>query len=564
MPIKLPPKTEFKTFPFEVKSIDEDQGLVTGYLSTFGNIDEQNDRVMPGAFRKTLLEAKARMDNGRRFLIPALWMHDPNDPIGGVVEAQEDEHGLLITMRLDITTNAQGHPNNPQATKVFSGFKQGYIDEMSMGYNAIQKDYENGIRNLKECRLVESSAVTMLFAANPEALVPASGVKSMGVVTIEKKTVCGDTSLPIGARDASWDGSEAHNEIVKWASDSDGNIDAAKMKQVHLQVDGDPEKITSYGYAFCDIVNGKPVINVGGVKACADALAGGRGADTEGEDIAGMRSKVDTLYARINKKYPDDPELSGTWNDKEKDKMKNKPTARKTFEEHYNEEMAQDLLTDWQDVLLCAFTCSVLDACKIGDTIESDVQDALEAFGKAVMGWVAQAQQYNLSQYLTDNAYSSADYTMQNGSRSSWGWMSRRDKPEGKVGARFSDDTKKALQQHADDLTSMADEHKTMSDQLAAQYKTMTKAMKDHADALQQKASDLTELWRSEGQGPAYADDPEENKDDKTSGTPNAQKSRREPPSQALPRTPKHQPVTTTEDEDLNALVAALATTWKK
>lgn len=557
--LKLPPKTEFKTFPFEVKSIDEDQGIVTGYLSTFNNIDEQKDRVLPHAFSKTIVEAKNRMQNGRKYLYPALWMHNPEEPIGGVVDASEDEHGLLVTMQLDITTNAQGIPNNPQATKVFSGFKQGYIDELSMGYNAIQKEYEGGIRNLKECRLVESSAVTMLFAANPDALVPASGVKSMGATELEEKTVCGDTSLPIGPRDESWDGSAAKKQIFEYATKEDGTIDATKAKKCFLQVDGDTSLKGSYGYPFCVVEDGSPRINVGGVKACAGALAGGRDASTEGEDIAGMRRKVDTMYSRINKKYPNDPELSGTWNDS--DKASKKPVDKKTFEENYAKAMCADLLEDWQDRLICALTNSVLDACKIGDTIESDVQDALTGFNKQVMQWVAQAQEYGLSQYLSDNSYtySPADYAMQNGSDS--GYMSRRDKPDAKVGARISSDTKQTLQDHADALKQMATEHKTLSDQLAAQQKSMTKAMNAHADMLEQKASDLTDLWKQEGQGDAYT------QDDTDSGKSNAQSDstkRREPSPQTLTRTPEPQPRTLTEDEELKALEAAFAGWTKK
>lgn len=182
----LPAKTEFKSFHFERKSIDENQGIITGYLSTFGNVDLQNDRVLKGAFSKTVTEGKSRMQT-RGLIWPVLWMHDPEQPIGKVTDAQEDDHGLLITAQLDITTNNAGIPNNPLATMVFSGFKSGFVDELSMGYIAIQKDYEKGVRVLKECAVLEASGVTSLFAANPEALVPASGVKSIMPPEKQKK-----------------------------------------------------------------------------------------------------------------------------------------------------------------------------------------------------------------------------------------------------------------------------------------------------------------------------------------------------------------------------------------
>lgn len=174
----LPPKTEFKSFQFERKSIDEDQGIVVGYLSTFGNVDLQGDRVQKGAFSKTVTEGKSRMQT-RGMIWPALWFHNPEQPIGKVIDVEEDDKGLLITAQLDISMTGNEF-NNPKAAMVFSGFKQSYISEMSMGYIAIQKDYDKqGIRNLKECAIVEASACTALFAANPEALVASSGVKSM-------------------------------------------------------------------------------------------------------------------------------------------------------------------------------------------------------------------------------------------------------------------------------------------------------------------------------------------------------------------------------------------------
>lgn len=561
--LKLPPKTEFKSFRFEIKSIDEDQGIVTGYLSTFGNVDSQQDRVIKGAFKKTILEAKSRMENGRRYLWPMLFMHDPEKPVGGYIDAEEDNDGLLVSAQLDIATNAQGIPVNPLAVMVFSGYKTGYIDEQSMGYNTIQKDYENGVRNLKECRIVEGSAVVMNFAANDQALVPASGVKAMGIAEIEHKTVCGDTSLPIGPRDEAWDGAAAKKQIFEYASKEDGTIDATKAKKCFLQVDGDTSLKGSYGYPFCVVEDGSPRINVGGVKACAGALAGGRGASTEGEDIAGMRAKVDTMYSRINKKYPNDPELSGTWN--EKDKASDTPVNKKTFASHMAEHMCQDLLEDWQDVYICTLTCAVMDALKIGDQPQSDIQDALNAFNEAVMNqFVAQAVQYNMAQYLADNSYtySPADNMIQNGS-DGYGYMSRHAKPDAKAGARFSADSKQTLQDHADALKQMATEHKTLSDQLAAQQKSMSKAMNAHADMLEQKANDLTDLWKNEGQGDAFAED-NTGKDTGKSTTQSDSTKRREPSPQTLTRTPTPQPRTLTEDEELKALEAAFAGWVKK
>ncbi len=187
MPVKpIAAQIEYKRFHFELKSVDEDQGIIEGYLSTFGNVDSGKDRVVKGAFKKTLTEAKSRMANqGKQLLWAVLWMHTPEQPLGKVLDAYEDTKGLYVKFWLDISMNAQGIPNNPLATMVFSGYKNGYIDSQSMGYKAIQKDYDGeGVRNLKEIQVWELSCVTSLFAMNDEAVVT------------DVKTAKGKTQMP--------------------------------------------------------------------------------------------------------------------------------------------------------------------------------------------------------------------------------------------------------------------------------------------------------------------------------------------------------------------------------
>jgi HK97 family phage prohead protease len=516
-------QVEYKTISFLVKSVDQDQGIVTGLASPTTNIDLQKDTVESGAYTKTLMEAQQRMQHGRRFMYATLWMHDPMQPTGGVISGHETPDGLEVTMKYDISTNAAGHPNNPIATMVFSGFKVGYIDELSIGYIPVKYDYDKqGVRHLREIQLIEISGVTMLFAANPEALVSASGVKSM---VCQTKSVCGDTSLPIGPRDASWDGSEAHNQIVTWATKDDGTIDTAKMKKVHLQCDGDADKITSYGYAFCNIEDDNPVINVGGVKACAGALSGARGADA-GSDTHAMQAKVETMYNRINKKYPDDPQLSPPW--KEDGKMNTKPIKLKTLLEHYNEEMAEDLIEDWRDVYVRALTGAIFDAFTIGDQPEQDISEVLDTFKELVLSkFVAQAIECDLSQYLADNnlSFNPSEYTMHNGSGGCYGYMTHSKRPDGKVGARISSATQQTLEEHQKCLHG---------------FKS---ALTKMATEIGQKASDLTQLWQEEDQGEPYGNDDNDGKS----------LTRREPPSSALSRQelqPLHK--STVDDDPIN------------
>src|SRR5947209_1354158 len=464
--------------PFEVKSIDENQGIVTGYLSTFGNVDLQNDRFIKGAFKKTLQEGKARRDKGRKCLYPALWMHSPEQRIGCVIDAVEDEHGLLITAQLDISTNAQGIPNNQTATMVFSGFKSGFVDEMSMGYHAIQKDFQGGVRNLKEVRLIEASAITALFAADPEALVPASGVKStlgdtetmdtkdINIEDMEIKGVCGNTSGPIGPRDESWDGAKAKGQIFAAAEKDDGTISASIAKKYFMYMDGDGSKKGDYSYPFW-YVGDSPHICVGAVKAVANAIQGARNAEAP----TGLKSKVETLYNRINKKYSDATPLTPPW--KDADKGGNSMPDRKDFNSLYQDAQAQSAYQSWCG-LINSFTGAMIQAFTIGDEPVEDMKTALEQLGAAVIAWAETSQQNGLSDYLSDQQGYGQDtpyipYSMRLGT------MARDEKPDTKSGATFSSTSKAKLDEHVNGL------------------KDVSKKLTSHAKDLEKKANSLTE-----------------------------------------------------------------------
>lgn len=496
---------EYKTVSFQVKSIDQKLGIVTGLASPVTNIDRQKDTVESGAYTKTLSEGQLRMQNGRRFMMACLWMHDPTQPTGGVIAGQELTDGLEVTMKYDISVNSAGIPNNSIATMVFSGFDQGYIDELSIGYVAIKYDYDKqGVRHLREVQLVEISAVTMLFAANPEALVPASGVKSM---TIQTKSVCGDTSLPIGPRDESWDGSKAEKQIFEYAVKDDGTIDASKAKKCFLQLNGDPTLKGSWGYPFTYIENGSPRIAVGGVKACAGALAGGRGASTEGEDVGGMRKKVETLYSKINKKYPDADQLEATWEDDDKT-MKDKP-QRKDFNTLLQVAASADCFEDWVD-LINVLTQSMIQIFGMGDQPKEDMTACIDQFREAVMAWVDDAVESDLAGYIDDRGYcdsygGNGPYVPYSARAGGYDYSSRHDAIAGKVGRVLSGANEGTLKQHQADMKDSLD------------------AMGEHMKAMYKSVNDLSGMYSSNQQ-----EDDEQNEDN--------EKSIRREPRQSLTR----------------------------
>lgn len=410
---------EQKDFTFQIKEFDDATGTVKGYLSTFNNIDEQGDRVRPGSFKRTLQSKyEYKKKHNKTYLMPLLWQHSSENPIGGYVEAKEDSVGLYVEFQVDMDVQ--------RGREAYSGLKKGYIFQQSIGYDVINAEYVKDpdgkmVRDLLELRLWEGSIVT--FPANELAVV--TSVKNTEV--LQTKGASGKTTWPLGSRTAAWDGSEAHNAIVKWATGDDGEIDQAKMKSVHFWYDESaPDKITSYKMLFCDVVSGDIKAMPRGIFACT----GGHGlavADIPSGDVDGVKAKIETYYKRMAKEFDDDT-IVAPWLEKDDGKSMNRRMQRKTFEDHYNDEAAQDLLEDWSDIWLCALTCAVFDAFTIGDQPASDISDAIDAFKASVMSkFIPQAQDCDLSGYLSGNAYS---YTpglssMQNGSSSGYyGYMS--------------------------------------------------------------------------------------------------------------------------------------------
>ena len=470
---------EAKSFHFQIKDFDDAQGIVRGYLSTFDNVDEGGDRVRPGAFKRTLQNKFAyKQKHSMKYLMPLLWQHDTNRPIGGYTDAKEDTIGLFVEIQLDLDVQ--------QGQEAYSGLKKGYIFQQSMGYDCLQSEYVKDadgqmVRDLLEVRLWEGSVVT--FPMNPEAMV--TNVKHM-----HTKTITGNTSGPIGPRDESWDSGKAEKQIWDAAAKDDGTITASTAKKYFMVQDGDGSKKGDYSYPFW-YVGDSPHICVGAVKAIAGAIQGSRGASAPD----GLKGKVETLYSRINKKYSDDPQLTPPWSGDGKGK---RSMQKKTLIEHYNEEMSEDLLEDWQDVYVCSLTAAIFDAFVIGDTVQTDISDALDAFKELVMGkFVVQAVECGLSQYLSDNDFSfnPSESTIHNGGDTYpmyGGYMSSRRRLARKAGRAISASNADKIQASADGLHDAAD--------------TAMAAMKEHTKAVHSAANDLATIIQ--GSEPAYGTDP--------------------------------------------------------
>ena len=148
---------EQRMFDLDIRRFSQEDGTFEAYISTWETVDSFGTRFKKGAFKKTIKERLTKND------IKLLWQHDINEPIGLVIGAIEDEHGVLIHGKLDV-----GVPRADQARQQMGS---GTINQFSFGFDIIkqQRNKDDGFMDVLEVRLWEASPVT--FGANPETSV---------------------------------------------------------------------------------------------------------------------------------------------------------------------------------------------------------------------------------------------------------------------------------------------------------------------------------------------------------------------------------------------------------
>lgn len=115
-----------------------------GYAAIFRKRDSGGDTIMPGAFRGSL---ERRLAQGLR--LPLLWQHRPDQQIGWIESAGEDERGLRVVARVDAADSAPA-----------KALRQGAVDGLSFGYRVLDGRALPGGRELKAVEIIEVSLVT--------------------------------------------------------------------------------------------------------------------------------------------------------------------------------------------------------------------------------------------------------------------------------------------------------------------------------------------------------------------------------------------------------------------
>jgi uncharacterized protein len=158
-------------------------GLIEGYGSIFGNVDQGGDMILRGAFRDSLKEWK------RAKKLPAMLVQHGGGfsdmdgiPVGIWDDMEEDERGLRVKGRLINLDTERGKT-------IYGAVGAGVLDGLSIGYRA--KEFAWGTkpgepqRTLKKVELVEVSIVT--FPMNKDARVTSVKAADLSEREIERK-----------------------------------------------------------------------------------------------------------------------------------------------------------------------------------------------------------------------------------------------------------------------------------------------------------------------------------------------------------------------------------------
>jgi HK97 family phage prohead protease len=151
-----PNTKQYKTAKLAECKVDSASRTIKGFASAFGVVDQQDDRVLPGAFAESLRIRPS---------VPLLWQHNTAEPIGKTTLLEERDYGLYFEASL--TEGVQ------RADEALALAADQVVKTMSIGYWVKEWSWEESdkqsVRNLHKLDLVEVSPVT--FAANEGAII---------------------------------------------------------------------------------------------------------------------------------------------------------------------------------------------------------------------------------------------------------------------------------------------------------------------------------------------------------------------------------------------------------
>lgn len=208
---------EYKALSFTNIKSGASGRVRTGIAAVFGNIDSDGDRMMPGAFAKSITEGQKRVKH--------LWNHSwEHPPIAAIKELREIGRDELPPEVLAKSPEATGglvvkreYYKSDLANWILEAIDAEDVNEMSFGFNVIKSqnvtepvssdvpDQTREVRNIEEVRLFDTSDV--LWGAN--AATVAIGAKHAGAIlplgVIASNLAMLASEIKSGARNAAAD-----------------------------------------------------------------------------------------------------------------------------------------------------------------------------------------------------------------------------------------------------------------------------------------------------------------------------------------------------------------------
>jgi len=149
---------------YEVMDVDTEQRRVKAVWARTGNVDLDNDIIVPEAFTKTL---KERGPAGKNLIWSLVDHCAEMEAVIGKPEQLYVEGDMLIAITPIVMTET--------GEDILKMYDAGLINQHSIGFTTINSSVgKDGVRTITELKLYEGSAV--LWAANPET--PTISVKS--------------------------------------------------------------------------------------------------------------------------------------------------------------------------------------------------------------------------------------------------------------------------------------------------------------------------------------------------------------------------------------------------
>lgn len=164
---------EYKTITAEVKDVDFTSRTVTGWWSSYGNKDYDDDIIDQGAASKTIRERGPQGTNEIFFLNQHNWSQPHTKPS----VLQDQPKGIYFEATMPIV-NGEMTSYSKDALILYAS---GVVIQHSIGFQVLKSDITGSwadgdrIRHIKEIKLFEGSNVTL--GANPNT--PFTGFKSL-------------------------------------------------------------------------------------------------------------------------------------------------------------------------------------------------------------------------------------------------------------------------------------------------------------------------------------------------------------------------------------------------